>query len=496
MDGVTAELLKDGVVVDTYTFHMGIKKTVLRHSDERADGSVGDFHFEVNGKKIFVMGMNWTPLDAYHSRDGLRLQRALETLDGLGGNMVRCWGGGVYESEGFFDFCDDHGIMVWQDFAIACIIPPNNDTFLSRLKKEAETVVQRLRNHASLTFWAGDNECDNFKKWIGSMPSWCDTTRKILATAVRDYDFKTPYLPSSPYISDKIIKKGLEQPENHLWWRTWFKEPGYKDSACRFISEIGYQGCPSPQSLAKFMRPERIMPWRNEEECRKAGEDIANDDWIAHSVAVEKGGNAPHAHLAALTEKQIKILFGTAPDNIDDFARASQITQAEAHKYWIERSRIRKGEKTGVILWNLLDGYPQITNAVVDYYFTKKLAYYYVRRSQQPLCFMFDEPESGVITLYAVSELQADTVVSYAVTDLTEDKKVAEGQLKAAADKSVPVTEVVCGDKQHFYLIEWTYGGQKCYNHHLSNMPNVDYKSYLAYIARCGFDTFEGFGGK
>ena len=107
-----------------------------------------------------VKGTNWVPLDALHSNDKNRLYPALKLLKQTGCNMVRCWGGNLYESEEFFDFCDENGIMVWQDFSMACSVYPNDEEFVKNLKKEISTVVRRIRTHPSLCCYCGDNEND------------------------------------------------------------------------------------------------------------------------------------------------------------------------------------------------------------------------------------------------------------------------------------------------------------------------------------------------
>jgi beta-mannosidase len=110
----------------------------------------GHFLFLVNEEPIMIKGANWVPLDAFHSRDQGRVNRAVALFDDLGCNMIRCWGGNVYEDQHFFDLCDEKGILVWQDFAFACCRYPQTDEFLSRVRKEVEFVTIKLRNHPSL----------------------------------------------------------------------------------------------------------------------------------------------------------------------------------------------------------------------------------------------------------------------------------------------------------------------------------------------------------
>ena len=142
------------------------------------------------------------------------------------------------------------------------------------------------------------------------------------------------------------------------------------------MSEIGYHGCPGLSSIKRFVDEQHVWPWQD------------NPQWVLHST--DMTGNPYRIKLMA---NQVKELFGAIPDNIEDFILASQISQAEAKKFFVEMTRLNKWRSTGLIWWNVMDGWPQFSDAIVDYYFNKKLAYYYIRRVQQPVCVMVDEPQ-------------------------------------------------------------------------------------------------------
>lgn len=482
------ELLYKGKVCDTMALKVGVRTVKLDISDSSKD-KVGDFCFEINGKKIFVLGTNWVPLDAFHSQDSKRLYKALELLEDIGCNAVRCWGGNVYESDEFFDYCDEHGIMVWQDFSMACAVYPQDADFQRRMEEEAVYQIKRLRNHSSLVLWAGDNECDQvYSDWLGEKhnPNNNIITRTTLKNAVELHDYSRPYLPSSPYISDSSFNSKLPLPENHLWGpRDYFKGEYYKNSVCRFASETGYHGFPSPDSLSRFLaEPEKIFK-----------EDfIPTDEYLIHATCTEASLDSPSAYRIKLAYDQVVTLFTKAEESLSDFVKQSQISQAEAKKYFIERFRLRKWERTGIIWWNLLDGWPQVSDAVVDYYFTKKLAYHYIKRSQNPVCFMFDEPSNNIILLYAVNDLPYDADAEYSVINLSADKLVLSGNIHIPADMSVKADELTINDgEKSFYLIEWKIDGKVYKNHYFTNIIDIDYKEYLSQIQKCGFDEFEGF---
>ena len=486
------ELWRGEELCDRRKLSVGVRTVELVLSDSTPE-RVGDFCFCVNGKRIFVLGTNWVPLDAFHSRDEERLDRALALLDDLGCNAVRCWGGNVYESDRFYDFCDRHGILVWQDFAMGCAAYPEDEEFLARLVREVTYQIKRLRNHPSLALFAGDNECDGARRqWSGFLrdPNENRITRELLPRLVRTHGFTVPYLPSSPYISEHAHKSGLPLPENHLWGpRDDFKGKYYRGAVCRFASETGYQGIPSPASLRRFLaHPETIF---------EEGTATPTAEYIVHAASPEARPDAKYAYRIGLTVRQIATLFGKVEDNFDDLLRQSQISQAEALKYFIEKFRLRKGECTGIIWWNLLDGWPQVSDAIVDYYFCKKLAYHYVRRSQAPVCLMFDEPTDGALTLYAVNDLGRDVTLHFTLTEVFSDTPVASGTVTARADASLPVLRLPAPGEgvRKFYRIEWTDDeGARGFNHFATALRGSDYAAYYAALRACGMDEFEGFG--
>lgn len=480
------ELYDRDELIDTRSLKIGIRTVALERTSTTDENGSGEFCIRVNGEKIFAMGTNWVPLDALHSNDVKRLPQVLQMLTDLGCNIVRCWGGNVYEHEDFYDFCDENGIMVWQDFAMACGRYPQDNAFCEALEKEAVSIVKKYRNHASLVLWSGDNECDqgySKKEPLTGNPNDNVLTRRILPEVLRIHDFTRPYLPSSPYMDEKAFESGEPLSEEHLWGpRDYFKGDYYSRSVCHFASETGYHGCPSPESLKKFISPECLWPWFDKEKGR------ANDDWLAHAASPELSADGPCAYRIKLMSDQVITLFGAEPDNLADFSLASQISQAEAKKYFIERFRISKWRRTGIIWWNLIDGWPQISDAIVDYYFDKKLAYYYIKRSQQPLCLMFDEPKDNSLALYAVNDTGQDIPLLYRVTDITTNTLVTQGNCNAKANSSVPIWDKPYAQgEQHFYLLEWD-GAQKGKNHYMTGLLNISLENYVSAMKACGFE--------
>ena len=487
---VKIELFYKGSIVDTELFDFGIRTITLNRTDATDEDGNGEFCFIVNGQRLFVRGTNWVPMDAFHSRDAQRLDKALEMLKDVNCNMVRCWGGNVYEDHPFFDFCDKNGILVWQDFAMGCATYPQDDDFANRLKIEIEHVVKKLRRHTSIAIWAGDNECDVAAAfWSGGPkrnPANNRLTRKVIPELLSGIDPWRDFLPSSPYVSEKAYMLNDERilPENHLWGpRDYFKGEFYTKSPAYFASETGYHGCPSPESVKKFISPEKLWPWKN------------NDEWQAHATCMELGDDVPYAFRNNLMESQIKVLFGTEPQNLEDFSLLSQLSQAEADKFFIESFRSAKWRKTGIIWWNLVDGWPQFSDAVVDYYYCKKIAYYVIKRSQEPVCLIMRESENNTLSLVGVNEFLNEKSVEFKVTDLSENSVICDGNAVIDANNlniiaTVPYDSV----NNHFYAIEWKCDGKTFKNHYVSGPVPYNYEKYLACMEKGGFLHKEGFG--
>lgn len=483
---VTVSLTRDGVLCDKKTFKIGIRTSELIRTSTTDEKGSGEFVFKINGKKIFCMGTNWVPLDAFPSRDLERLAPALEMLDDLGCNMVRLWGGNVYENDEFYEFCDEHGIMIWQDFGMGCAIYPQDEAFQKVIYDEAVAVIKRLRHHAAIVLWAGDNEVDLFYR--NRDPNENVLTRKILPNALREHDTVRPYLPSSPYVDEEAFATKKPTSEQHLWGpRDYFKGKFYGQSVCHFASETGYHGCPSPESLARFISEDQLYPIMD-------ADGNVNLDWICHAAEMQTEFRGPYAYRIKKMMDQVEVMFGAVPDTLDKFARLSQISQAEANKFFVERFRVSKWRRTGILWWNLIDGWPQISDAIVDWYHCKKLSYHYLKRTQKPLCLMFDEPKDGRLSLYAVNDLPTGQTLKYTVKNITDGTVIASGCCTVNADSSEAIAAIPAVEGYSMLYMEWeTEDGEKATNHYITQARDLDGDAYLADIAKIGYDQFEGF---
>jgi beta-mannosidase len=186
--------------------------------------------------------------------------------------------------------------------------------------------------------------------------------------------------------------------------------------------------------------------------------------------------------------EQVKTLFGFIPNDLALFSMLSMISQAEAKKYFIERFRIKKWERTVIIWWNLLDGWPQISDAVVDFYFEKKLAYDYIKRSQSAVCFMFDEPINEAWSVYGVNDTNEAFDGICKITNVDSGETVYEEKVFVGPNESVEITKIPYSREQKCYHISWTSnGGVTGENHYYANMPNLKYEKYFYAMKKIGF---------
>ncbi len=484
---VKVTLLFDGQPVDEKEFRFGIRTVELVRTSVTDTEGNGDFHIKLNGERLFVKGTNWVPADAFHSRDKERIPEMLALVKEIGCNVIRCWGGNVYEDHDFFDLCDEYGFLVWQDFSFACALYPQDDAFCGKVAEEIRSVVQKLRRHPSLGIWAGDNECDvaYMAGWSGLRrdPNQNRITRQIIPDILKMEDPVRPFLPSSPYVDEVAYEKGIAYlPEDHLWGpRDYHKSMYYMTALAHFASEMGYHGCPSPESIKQFISPDCCWP-------------AQNDEWIIHGTSPEADMNGQFTYRRELMFNQVKGFFGEIPDTLEDFALASQIVQAEAMKFFIELFRSMKWRRTGIIWWNIIDGWPQFSDAVVDYYFNKKLAYHYIKTAQQPLCLMFAEPQDGQLQLLASNDTREAIDFTYRVTDLASGRMVCDSSSSIAPDGKQPLAALPYQQaEQGIYLIEWQAGEYSGKNHYLYGNPSFSLAEYRALAEKADLLHADGF---
>ncbi|MBR1974303.1 MAG: hypothetical protein IKA20_00460 [Clostridia bacterium] len=446
---------------------------------ERADfiGENG-FRLYVNEQAVMCKGANWVPLDVLHSKDAAKYEECVLNYVENNSNMVRVWGGGVYEDEVFFDLCDRYGIMVWQDMMLACHAYPQDRAFSEVFAKEVTSFIKRVRNHSSIVLYCGSNETDWVYFCTGQDPNDDVLTRKVIPEAIRLNDPYRLYYPSTPMFTREYVKQRggrflvdlkeieasrTELPEEHYWWHRDDYETYSKMKHC-FVGEIGYSGCLSLESMKECMDV-RALTKENE---------YSGDAWKCHDYSTD--GDVRHA---------TKYYFGELPESLEDFVLSSQISQAEAYKYVVEQTRLQRPYMTGVLLWNMRDGWPAYNSAMIDYYGRKKLSYYYVKQSQQPLVFLMDDGLVG----YACNDTLQETKGTYRIYSGT-GALLSEGEFSVRGNQNGKI-----GDfsdlRDEKYLILVLQVGEKVYTNHFINEKRIhsfeSYKQFLSvYTAKFG----------
>ncbi len=375
------ELRRSGELVAAREERFGIREVRLVLTDPTTGAA--RFLFTLNGRPTYLRGSNWIPVDALFARiTRERLSAALDLAGELSCNCLRIWGGGIYEDPAFYEMCDERGILVWQDFMFACGLYPSEQWFLDEVRAEAEHVVRSLRNHACLLLWAGDNECDCGYGWHGLPGRYVENrvTRGVLPETVAALDPTRPYIPSSPWNpSETGDPNGSAEGDTHLWSHDQPpRAPMYSEDRSLFLSEIG-RICPaSLETIAQFLSPEHRWPH-------------ANPVWEQHV------GTIPTSDFQRRQRMDDALLntLGSLPETESEYVEASQLLQAWCLSEWIEQARRRKPECWGILWWNLLDNWPQHSDAVVDYYFRRKPAFGAVARASTPVALSVAAHESG-----------------------------------------------------------------------------------------------------
>jgi beta-mannosidase len=463
-----------GEVLARHTEKIGFRTIKLEREDVYGPDRPGQFLFRINGEPCYVRGSNWVPLDAFHCRDGQFLKSTLEMFADLNCNMVRVWGGGVYEPDEFFDFCDANGLMVWQDFMTGCSVFPQNDEYAKATETEVRTIVLKYRNRASLVLWSGNNENDCAFRWkLGALardPNGERSSRVTIPNVLYEFDVTRPYLPSSPYESPDVVAKKAQPSEMHLWGaRAYYKVPYYTNSPCWFASEMGYHGMPNRALLEKVMSKDAVYPWKGtpakfEKDHRKLE---WNDEWqLRASNPLLRRDNWLIRRNDLMTN-QIRIMFGGVDTDLDTFIVQSQIIQAEAMKTFCELFRSRKFTRfNGLVWWNVRDGWPQLSDAVVDYYGGKKPAYYALKAVQQDQLAMLRDDHSA----WAVNDTRRPVKGHAIYRDKASGKVLLDCDYEVAANSKIQIGTVPFSG-QGLIEIEYTVEGRKYRNHFLYGEP-------------------------
>ncbi|GAB4458582.1 MAG: glycoside hydrolase family 2 protein [Armatimonadaceae bacterium] len=341
------------------------------------DGKGAGFKFRLNGRDLYIKGANWIPDHAFPAAiTRERLEARLRQAKDAGFNMLRVWGGGLYESEDFYNLCDELGILVWQDFAFACSMYPDDlPEFQENVRQEAIVAVKRIRNHPCLALWCGGNEnLELFQgRWNGDAMAtkfYGDTLiYQILPEVVAEHDPNTPYLPNSPYGDAGEGNCQNEDYGDSHYWNVWHsKKPDstgdwthYAESRSRFSSEFG------------FASPAGLTAW---DSCM-AAEDKTVGSLVSRWHDKTRKGYETYLGFIARHYPE--------PQTFEDLVYYGQCNQADALKFGVEHYRRMKGRCWGTLFWQLNDCWPTHSWAVIDFAGEPKAAYYAAKRFYAPL---------------------------------------------------------------------------------------------------------------
>ena len=375
---VTAELIRDGRVLDLCERKIGLRTITL---DTEKDQWGHQFRFRINGEPIFAKGADWIPADQFISRvTREKLEFYIRSARDANMNMLRVWGGGYYESDDFYDLCDQYGILVWQDFCFACNpYPLDEASFLENVAREVEDQVARLHTHPSLALWCGNNEILMFdlplpgldRKLTKAVQQFFYVTLKDQVTSL---DQERPYWYGSPS-SRPFGKNGnsLKEGDTHLWqiWHGLDPIEGYRKLPTRFCSEFGLESFPSMAS---------IRDYTDAEDLSISQPDIANHQKSA-------GGNE-------------KILYYNIqryghPADFESMVYFSQLMQADGMRYAVEYWRRNLGRCNGALYWQYNDCWPVASWASVDYAGDYKALQYHARDFYAPTAIISETTKTG-----------------------------------------------------------------------------------------------------
>lgn len=420
---VHVELIdRHGAVLDVWSKRIGLRELRLDRQEDRFGES---FRFVCNGVPFFAKGANWIPADTFVPRvDPEWIRQRIFDAAAANMNMLRVWGGGVYESEDFYDACDELGICVWQDFMFSCATYPTIDSdWLENVEHEARENVARIRHHASLALWCGNNELEQGlvgDSWNEQQMPWKDyglLFDELLPQVVRETDPQRDYWPCSPHTPPPGDRADFNDPNRgdaHLWTVWHGREPfeWYRTCQHRFCSEFGFQSFPEPATVETYTRAkDRNVTSRIMEHHQRSGP-----------------GNALIMHYM--------LSWFRLPTSFESTLRLSQVLQGLAIKYAVEHWRRNMPRTMGALYWQLNDCWPVASWSSVDWFGRWKALHYFARSFFAPVMVSgVENREEGTVGVFANNDWTTaiDAVCDWQVTDL-RGRELLSGKMK----RSVP----------------------------------------------------------
>lgn len=411
---IETKLIKDKDIISKKTKKIGIRKTELITSK---DSLGNEFYFKINNQAIFMKGANYIPQDNLQNR--VSKEKYIDLLTQVtkaNMNMIRVWGGGIYEEDIFYNTCDSLGILVWQDFMFACAMYPSDSLFLENIREEAIDNVKRLRNHSSIILWCGNNEiAEAWKNWgwqnsfneyeiTKIEQGYKDIFSNILPEVVNQYT-DLPYWESSP-------KLGRGDNNHHLegdvhYWGVWHDSQPFstfEKNVPRFMSEFGFQSFPELSTIKKFS---------------------AKKDWKLNSDVMTSHQKHPRGN--TLIQEYMNREYNQ-PLDFEKFIYASQILQGEGMRIGLEAHRRSQPYCMGTLYWQLNDCWPVASWSSIDYYGNWKALHYVAKDVFSPIALSITKNKDNNYSLWIMSDKQqsiTDTLIinSYNIDGEEVNKK-------------------------------------------------------------------------
>jgi len=383
----------DESMLDVKNYQIGLRTLELR---QEKDAYGESFTFAVNGVPVFGKGSNWIPADSFPTR----ITR--EQLDQLLGdaarahhNMIRVWGGGFYESEDFYDLCDQYGILVWQDFIFACSVYPLDDPeFVENIHQEAMDNIRRIRHRASLALWCGNNEMDwGWELWGWDNPDMLSYREayktffyETLPAWVSALDPDTPYWFSSPSSGTPFENANSNDVGDAHYWEVWHgAKPfsAYREQYPRFMSEFGFQSLPPLKTIRTY-----------------AGED----HWNLTDYMIEHHQRSAFASALFMGQMALHYMM---PVDFPSLVYLTMVLQAEGIRYGVEHWRRNMHRVSGTLYWQLNDCWPVASWSSLDYFKRWKALHYMSKRFYAPLLLSIEDDEvNATMKVHLSSDLR------------------------------------------------------------------------------------------
>ena len=365
--------------LDSWRRRIGLRTmTVSRRKDAWGES----FSHCVNGTDLFAMGADYIPEDNLLPRMSReRTRRLLEDARAANMNCIRVWGGGFYPGDDFYDLCDELGLLVWQDFMFACAVYNLTEDFEENICAEFRDNIRRLRHHASLALWCGNNEMEQFVavgEWVRNKRQAADYIKMyeyLLPKILKTEDPQAFYWPASPSSGGSFDEpQDPTRGDVHYWdvWHGLKPFTDYRNYTFRYVSEFGFQSFPCMETIESFTLPE---------------------DRNVFSYVMEKHQRNASANGRIVAYLSQMYLY---PSDLDRLVYASQLLQAQAMQYGVEHWRRHRGECMGAVIWQLNDCWPVASWSSIDYYGRWKALHYYAKRFFAPI--LISCHEEGILS--------------------------------------------------------------------------------------------------